>query len=284
MRSVHTLTLPPQQHHRLKGNNTMNNILANNAHQARTRIGIINTALTDAGLDPIPNPDTSSIPKVTTPTAEEITTALLNTKGDPGNDKTLQALATRAWLAQHAAPQTLEDQAWIDHWQHFTHEQAPALLATIRDQYEETGTHLATAATGPLRGYRTLSDINLSTLPTPIARVAADVIPHYRHAAALHRAWRSISAVLGTAQSGHWSEQAAPTLEQYTEARDATPQTFPANDPWAIALKGWKLELAANFADAQNRRNTLNEHANNAEDQQRATSRRRGLMGGYALN
>lgn len=262
----------------------MTNILANNAHQARTRTGTINSALTAAGLDPIPGPDTSSIPKVTAPTTEEITTALLSAKGDPGNDKTIQSLAARAWLAQHAAPQTLEDQAWTDHWQHFTKEQAPALLATIRDRYQEAGTHLATAATGPLRGYRTLSDVNLSTLPTPIARVAADVIPHYRHAVALHHAWRSISAVLATAQPGHWSEQAAPTLEQYTEARDATPQTFPTNDPWAIALKGWKLELAANFADARKRRNMLSEHANNAEEQQRGHARRRSLLGGFSLS
>ncbi|MFQ6483782.1 hypothetical protein [Brachybacterium epidermidis] len=255
-------------------------MLHNTAAHARTQLSRINSALENAGLDTIPAPDTTTVPTITAPTATEVAEAVLAAK-DPSTDKKVQALATRAWLAQNSGVKNLADERWMAAWDRFRTEQGPALLETIRDRYREAGEHLSAAATGPLREYGSLAQLDLGSLPTALAHEAAETISHYRHAVALHQAWVSVCAGLaGQGRKSHWAEQGNPTLEQYRAAANSAPQTFPKNDAWSIVRKGWQLELAESFVHVGERRNALREQDQAIDEGARKKDITKSLAGG----
>lgn len=235
-----------------------NNNLINLANQARTHLYLVNRALAAIDYDQVPGPEQHSLPDIQAPTPEEVLDALSKIKGDPGKSTALQALAVRDWAANHPALRDAEHHAWVTAWDH-AKTLFPSLIGTIRDEYRDEGVRLAEYATGPLSGIEDLSTLDLATLPSRTARHAADAIAHYRRATALYEAWR-ILALRAAGEIGapvSLYEMTDPTLDQFRAAINAAPQQFPRKDVWAIARKGWKLDLPKKFRGAQQRRNAL---------------------------
>lgn len=236
----------------------MRNNLIDLAHQARTHIAIVNRALAAIDYEPVPGPELHSLPDIQAPTPEEVLDTLAKVKGDPGKSTALHALAVREWAANHPALRDAEHHGWITAWDH-ARTLLPSLIDTIRGAYRDEGVRLAEWATGPLSGIEDLSTLDLATLPSRTAHHAADAIAHYRRATALHEAWRTLAlraaGMIGAPVSLY--EMTAPTLDQFRAAINAAPQQFPLKDVWAIARKGWKLDLPEKFRGAQDRRNAL---------------------------
>lgn len=235
-----------------------NNNLVTLAHQARTHIGIVNRALAAIDYDQLPGPEPRNLPDIEAPTSEEVLDTLAKVRGEVGKSTALHALAVREWAANHPALRDAEHHAWVRAWDHAL-TLLPSLIDTIREAYRIEGLRLAEYATGPLSGIEDLSTLDLATLPSRTAHHAADAIAHYRRATALHEAWRTL-ALRAAGEVGApitLYEMADPTLDQFRAAINAAPQQFPLKDVWAIARKGWKLDLPEKFRGAQDRRNAL---------------------------
>ena len=235
-----------------------NNNLLTLAHQARTNLATVNRALAAIDYDEIPGPEQHSLPEIHPPTPEEVLDTLAKVKGDAGKSAALQALAVREWAAGHPALRDAEHHAWVAAWDH-AKTLLPSLIDTIREGYRTEGLRLAEYAEGPLSGVADLSSLDLATLPSRTAHHAADAIKYYRRATALHQAWRTLAlraaGEVGAPTSLY--EMTEPTLDQFRVAINAAPQQFPARDVWAIARKGWALDLPEKFRGAQERRASL---------------------------
>ena len=259
----------------------MHNRYVQAAHEARLNLSRLNAALKTIGLDPVPGPDLDAIPTVTPPSPEEVVVALRNIKGDPGASKTVQALAVRDWAANHPGIREAGSIAWADAWEH-ARALLPGILDTIRTRFREHGQALTDHARGALGVHDSLDDLDLSTIPTNTAHDAADAISHYRAAKALHAAWRTL-ALLHERMAGSplsLYELTDPSQDQFNACYNSAPQGFPSADPWSIARKGWKLDLANSTRDAQQRRNTLRNTADAQATEARQTAVRRTLKGG----
>ena len=235
-----------------------NNNLLTLAHQARTALALVNRALAAIEYDPVPGPELHSLPEIQAPTSSEVLDTLAKVKGDPGKSTALHALAVRDWAANHPALRDAEHHAWIRAWDHAL-TLLPSLIDTSREGYRDEGLRLAEYAEGPLSGIADLSTLDLATLPSRTAHHAADAIAHYRRATALHQAWRvlalRVAGMVGAPTSLY--EMTAPTLDQFRAAINAAPQNFPRKDVWAIARKGWALDLPEKLHGAQERRASL---------------------------
>lgn len=246
----------------------MSNININAQHAAQREIASINRALASIGFEEVPGPDLAALPEITAPSPWEVAEAALKAK-DPATDKTVAALQQRAWLASQGAVQQMIYQAWDDARRDAL-STLPGTLTKIQADYNRAGATLATAAEGPLRGHEDLGALDLSLLPANAVQGAADTVNAYMRTKTLLAAWRTLATAhsgRGMGQPAHWSQIAAPTAEQYAVAMEARPQRFPSNgDAWSIARMGWKLDLARNFTDAQQRRNAYREGLSSGVD------------------
>lgn len=256
-----------------------NGQLITDAYAAQTKIRNINAKLSAIEYPSLPIPDLEALPDITAPDSEAVLDALRKAKGDPAADKTLQTLATRAWLAGHPALKHQENVAWIDAWES-AKGRLPEISDSIRDDYQETAEHLSASARGPVGQYEDLSAIDLSRIPTSTARLAADAIDHYRRATNLHAAWRTIwTNLAGAGAKPTWTEYAEATLEQFVEARNAKPTQFPKPDAWAVARTGWTMTLPETLSGAHQRRMNLVAEADQREDDMRRGTRASYLVG-----
>ena len=125
---------------------------------------------------------------------------------------------------------------------------------------------------------------SLATLPAHSAAAAGAALDACRTMETVHTAWVGVTTYGATqGHRAHFTDYGAPTQEQYREARDARPQTFPAPNPWAVYRKGWALDLPDTVRAAGQRRAALQTAAERAEQATAQTSRRRALAGGSFL-
>lgn len=246
-----------------------------NARIAQQEHAQVNAALSSIDRNPLPRADTADLPAIAAPTPQEVLEAITKAPGDPAASKAVQALHARAWLADHPALAEAQHIAWLDHWADLKANTLPSIIDSIRAEFGEVGQRLTAAATGPLSGHPSLTGIDLARADTATARAAGPVIADYRHATALHDAWRRITATITSGARPHWSEMTLPTYDQYLAARRTRPQTFPNLDAWDIARKGWPLSLAADFRDATQRRHAHDaQYERDAAEHQRTAARR----------
>lgn len=212
-------------------------------------IAKIQTALEAHGLTfPTAALESPALPTFTTPTREELTSAILAAKGNPETDKTVQALVTRSWLADKRVMDDMHNLA--EEQRISTAVDAVADLSdTIRELHAEQ-VEVLTDAAPHLTMFPSLDDIQLATVPASLLPHATAAIQAYRTARSLYGVWADLH-YLRTGQGFPKTDKtgretlAAPDQQQLDEALSATPQTLPAGDEWSIIRHGWNVDLAS---------------------------------------
>ena len=241
------------------------------------RIQHLTTVLKPLGLS-IPDAPNTSDPVIPTVTREDIAEAVAAAK-DPASDKTVQRLVTAHQLdglGIAAGLRTIRakahDNAVRDALPHIN-EDLHNIFNNAAEQLQEHGEQF--------KGHQDLGALNLATLPAHSAAAAGAALDACRTMEAVRTAWVGVTTYGATpGHRAHFTDYGAPTQEQYQEARDARPQTFPAPTPWAVYRKGWTLDLPQTVKAAQQRRADYQTAAERAEQKQAQEARRTGLRGG----
>lgn len=228
---------------------------------AQAQLYALNSALKKAGLSPLPDPDESKHIKVTPPTHDEIREAARAAKGDPGASAKVQTLQAREWLATH---QALHEQTAISIREALQHakDSVPELMKQLQAKFKKAAATLEAEAKTELGGITNLNTIDFSGFNREQVMRAYDLGDVYREANGFLTLWQSLQNFAGSGKprEGHlWAVLSNPTVEQYMEAKDATPQTIPEPDPWKIAQKGWPLELASSTQEVIERVDNLSQ-------------------------
>ena len=250
------------------------------SHTIRTRVSSLKDALKPLGLT-IPDAPKTTTPVIPDVTREDIAEAVAASK-DPAGDKNVQRLVTAHQLAElgiAAGIRTVNAKA---------HDAAiraalPDLNEALHRIFDDAAEKLHENGE-QFKGHDDLGAVNLSKLPTDSAAAAQAALDAIRTMTQVRAAWVTLTTYGSpTAHKAHWTDYGAPTQAQYTRARDARPNQFPAPTPWAVYRKGWTLDLPQSVKAAGQRRTDYQRTAIDTEQATARASRKAGLRGGWSL-
>ncbi|MFD1845332.1 hypothetical protein [Arthrobacter flavus] len=213
--------------------------------------------------------DAASTPQplsITAPDPDEITDAVtkaLEAGKDPGQDKTVQALVTRAYVANlHSVDEALEakrDQAALEAFR----DAVPAILDQLAEMFATDAAtlkkHIDTIGPVPL------DSLAPANMPLNVGKAALEVLEASKRIAKVISVWGIIHYMLNNGSRNPYAktvQAATPTLRQWTENQ------LHGADPaaWDLVVMGVSLDLAADPEEVESRfaslqRQTDSEHA-----------------------
>lgn len=232
------------------------------SYELAARIRRLEDVLKPLGLT-IPDAPVTDDPIIPAVSLEDIAEAVAKAK-DPAADKTVQRLVTAHQLGTLGISAGLKT-ARIKAHETVIREALPALIEKVRDIFHDAAGILEESG-APLRQHEDLGAVDLQALPLQSAHAAQEALGACRTMTTARTAWVALSTHGGpVGHRPHWSDYAAPTLEEYRAASKARPQAFPEATPWSVFRTGWELNLPDSVKAAQERRKAYQVAAEDAE-------------------
>lgn len=193
---------------------------------------------------------------VASPTDAEITRAILDAKADPAADKTVQQLLTARDINRGGYIKLIEQAQGQERAEALT-DALEDINTQIHERFQAAATELESLAP-QLRGYESLDNLTLASLPAKVAEPARRALEAQHTARAALAAWWSLWASVGNQRRGRPNSQVLaacnPSQHEWLEHASRRPTTIPApGDVWAMVRTGWTLDLAHNPRAAEAR-------------------------------